>query len=59
MLMIGSTLLCYADEDTGWVHPCAKMCDFPVGLNKKVGLMADDCPKDFITELFCTASKEY
>ena len=41
-------------------HPSAKMCGFPVGLNKKkAGLMADDSPNDFITEYWGTASKEY
>ena len=49
----------YVDKEKNWVHPCAKMCGFPVGLNKKkAGLMADNRPKDFITHFYGTASKE-
>ena len=41
-------------------HPAVKDCGFPLGLNhKKAGLTADDCPNDFITEFWGTASKEY
>ena len=37
-----------------------KKTGFPVGLNKdKAGYMADEHPGDFITEIICTASKEY
>ena len=50
----------YVDKETGWVHPASKICNFPIGLNKKkAGLMADDSPNDFITEYWGTASKEY
>ena len=55
----------YVDEwyDTsvyGKNHPCAKIPGFPIGKNhKKAGLMEDDCPDDFITYFWATASKEY
>ena len=48
----------YEDKEKGWIHPCAKMCGFPVGLNKKkAGLLADNSPKDFILEFWATASR--
>lgn len=41
-------------------HPAVNECGFSVGLNKKrPGFMADDCPHDFITEMFATSSKQY